>query len=246
MDLSKYKCVVGYGIGQYYDYVKKLMPVDIRLDYLCDSRWEQIGNQYDGLPVIAPNDLTKLKDVFVIVFAGLPRNYTSISVFLDQLGLSYVHANTFVGSEITLTGKALKTMANGIWEDGRGNRLFFDSEIEDSIKITFLGRNNLVTIGERVRAGSLHISCGNNTIYNIGAGSEFGQCYMHGTYGSILIGDNCLFSNGITIRNDDGHHIFDKGTGKRINYPGNITIGNHVWVGAGVTLLVMLLLGIIA
>lgn len=57
------------------------------------------------------------------------------------------------------------------------------------------------------------------------------------TDGRVDIGRDCLFSYDVVIRNHDTHHIFDKETGKRINYPGNVRVGDHVWLGYGATLL---------
>ena len=54
---------------------------------------------------------------------------------------------------------------------------------------------------------------------------------------TIDIGDNCMFSKNITIRNNDGHTILDKDTNEVINDPKDIKIGNNVWVGAGCTFL---------
>lgn len=113
--VNKIRChsnIVGYGAGQYYDYIKNQIPQDIHLDFLCDAMWQQIGE----------------------------------------------------GTEI-----------------------------------------------------------------------EEAQFFL--TNGSIEVGRDCLFSHRVTLRNHDTHHIFDKETRKRINYPGNIKIGDHVWIGHGATLL---------
>lgn len=45
------------------------------------------------------------------------------------------------------------------------------------------------------------------------------------------IGDNCLFSWGIKIRTSDGHSVIDLVTGKAINLPKDVHIGDKVWVG---------------
>ncbi len=49
---------------------------------------------------------------------------------------------------------------------------------------------------------------------------------------SIMIGEDCMFSFDVDIRNGDSHSIFEAATGKRINYAKNVTIGNNVWLGA--------------
>jgi acetyltransferase-like isoleucine patch superfamily enzyme len=48
----------------------------------------------------------------------------------------------------------------------------------------------------------------------------------------IMLGEDCMLSHDITIRTSDSHSIVDLNTGERINHPGNVNIGNHVWVGA--------------
>ena len=47
----------------------------------------------------------------------------------------------------------------------------------------------------------------------------------------IEIGEDCMLSYDIEIRNTDSHKIYDKNTNKRINEGNSINIGNHVWLG---------------
>lgn len=47
---------------------------------------------------------------------------------------------------------------------------------------------------------------------------------------SIMIGNDCMFSNNIIIRTSDSHPIYDKNTKQRINHPQSVIIGNHVWI----------------
>ena len=55
---------------------------------------------------------------------------------------------------------------------------------------------------------------------------------------SLIIKDNCMFSDGITIRCGDGtsHKIIDLNTRKEKSLSGHITIEDHVWVGLNATL----------
>ena len=46
-----------------------------------------------------------------------------------------------------------------------------------------------------------------------------------------------MFSFGIQIYHTDGHAIMDTETGKIINPVRKLVIGNHVWVGAHVTIM---------
>lgn len=53
----------------------------------------------------------------------------------------------------------------------------------------------------------------------------------------IEIGNDCMFSSGIDIRNGDSHGIFSLETGQRLNYAEDVKIGNHVWLTKDVTIL---------
>lgn len=237
MKLSEYRYVVGYGIGQYYDHVKTRIPADIHLDYLCDARWEQIGKVYDGIEVISPDLLKKLSNVFVIVFTGNSRNYQSICNMLESMGHSYRHANKLIDAEYSVSGRQLKESGKTVYSDNRGNKIVFCNDIEDAVTISFLGNNNVVEIERGVSTGKLNICCGNEGICRIGCGTVIEGAQIFVTDGSVIVGKDCLFSYQVILRNHDAHHLFDKDTGKRINYSGNMKIGNHVWLGQGVTLL---------
>lgn len=47
---------------------------------------------------------------------------------------------------------------------------------------------------------------------------------------SIFIGEDCMFSHGIEIRNGDSHAIVDYNSKVRINGAQPIKIGSHVWL----------------
>lgn len=49
---------------------------------------------------------------------------------------------------------------------------------------------------------------------------------------SIIIGDDCMFSHGIEIRNGDSHSIYSFETNERINDAKSVKIDSHVWLGA--------------
>lgn len=55
--------------------------------------------------------------------------------------------------------------------------------------------------------------------------------------GMIEIGDDCLFSWGISIRTGDHHTILQQGSHTILNKNKNIKIGDRVWVGSDVLIL---------
>lgn len=230
--------LVGYGIGQYYESVKNNIPKELKLSYLCDARYADYGQEYDGIRVISPTELSKLKEVTVLIFAGNVRAYASMSSMLDDMGLSYLHAQDVIPSSYAITGKELKEGGyDGHYTDVLGNEIYYPADMENSIRIHFGGGGNVLHFGARMSVESLDIRCGKNGYVSIGDGTEIEQAKLFVTDGKIEIGSDCLFSYEVFVRNHDYHHIFDSITGQRINYPKDITIGNHVWLGYGVTLL---------
>ena len=55
--------------------------------------------------------------------------------------------------------------------------------------------------------------------------------------GTITIGQDCMFSHAIVIRNGDSHTIYSQLTNQRINSARDVHIGDHVWLGEGVKIL---------
>ena len=120
-----------------------------------------------------------------------------------------------------------------------------------------VGKNSRIVIGRKARLKNCQIYVfGDNCLLEIGGGSTkiSNTCFyleddnskivigrdftMEGghiasTEGeTIKIGDDCMFSNDIEIRNGDSHSIVDASTGKRTNWAKTVEIGNHVWLTA--------------
>lgn len=118
------------------------------------------------------------------------------------------------------------------------------------------GTNNHVTVGAKARLKNCRITIiGNNNHLFIGGGhtiirnthfwlqgdgckiiigEDFTMESGHiaSTEGeSITIGNDCMFSNDVEIRNGDSHAIFNN-QHKRINKATPVIIGNHIWLGA--------------
>jgi acetyltransferase-like isoleucine patch superfamily enzyme len=51
--------------------------------------------------------------------------------------------------------------------------------------------------------------------------------------GTIVIGADCLLDGDIRMNTSDMHSIVDAATGERLNPPGDIEIGDHVWLAFG-------------
>lgn len=110
-----------------------------------------------------------------------------------------------------------------------------------NVKFLIRGDNNRITLDGNVRfnfGGSLHME-DNNCVIQIGRHSTFEDVHIAVTESGsrISIGEDCMFAYDIDIRTGDSHSIIDTTTNKRINYAGNVRIGNHVWIAPHCTIL---------
>jgi len=80
------------------------------------------------------------------------------------------------------------------------------------LRIQLLGHGSNIITGRNVQTGSVLLALKERAT-------------------TISIGDDTLFSHGITMRTSDMHGIFDIASGDRINPAGDIAIANHVWIG---------------
>jgi acetyltransferase-like isoleucine patch superfamily enzyme len=141
---------------------------------------------------------------------------------------------------------------------GQGNRILYGDSILSSVIFDIKGNDNLVRIADRCILNSvLFYIRGNHHQIHINAGCRFnrgGELYFEDNNGCLTIGEDttfedvhialtepgskvtigrdCMFARDIDIRTGDSHSIIDKTTGARINFSGDINIGNHVWVAA--------------
>ena len=151
----------------------------------------------------------------------------------------------------------------GPYSDEDGNEVVTAATYEKNIQITFRGSNNRVEIAEGCRIDQLRVvfDCDNGTLtighnkhvkgglWGIRVGqdatvsignnvSSTGVCIVSAVEGvTVRIGNDVMIASQNQIRADDGHPIFDIHTGLRVNPATSITIGNHVWLALGSTVL---------
>ena len=77
-----------------------------------------------------------------------------------------------------------------------------------------------------------------NSSIAIGEGTTFEGVKLNSQENNnkIQIGDNCMFSYNVEIRNTDSHPIFNENN-EIINIGKEVIIGNRVWIGEGTTVL---------
>lgn len=126
---------------------------------------------------------------------------------------------------------------------GGGCSLYIGRDsVLDHVQIHIVGYNNTIIVGERCYIGrncSLFLE-GNNTAIIIGNECNFThdtQLCVQEDDSKIEIGKDCMFSHHINVRTSDSHLIYDVQTGKRMNPPQKVTVGDHVWVAPEVKIM---------
>lgn len=124
--------------------------------------------------------------------------------------------------------------------NGKGNNILIKNpKTNTGLHIFINGNHNYLTIEENCVLKNLtvwieddanEVCIGENTLI---CGDTKLSC-IEGCM--ITIGKDCMFSDGIEVRTGDSHSILSI-EGKRINPSKSVAIGEHVWVGQGVTIL---------
>ncbi|MDV2975827.1 UNVERIFIED_CONTAM: acyltransferase [Actinomycetes bacterium ARC8] len=156
--------------------------------------------------------------------------------------------------------KKLTVLEN--YQDDDGNMIVSPTRFNKNISITIRGNNNRIIIDKRARINRLILilDCDNGTLIvgpshkrgfqmsirigqdaTVKIGSDVTTTTMpivSAVEGAtVTFGDDVMIASQNQFRADDGHPIFDVVTGKRVNPVKDITVGNHVWIGAQATLL---------
>lgn len=143
---------------------------------------------------------------------------------------------------------------------GYGSKVYIGKDVSfgKNCKIA-MGYNSTITIGDRCTFGDdTEINVWENASLEIGSNCSFGKrslvssanqivignnnwfgfdAYLATGYdGKIGIGSDCLFSNYIKFRPDNGHSIFDVELQKDVKelHANEIFVENHVWLGIDV------------
>ena len=154
----------------------------------------------------------------------------------------------------------IKRIICSVCIEGYNNSFSCKSKIRKGFKINLVGSNNIVDIGtnclltntniqlhgddskiiieDNVRfMGPCKIIMGGNSalIIKNNAGIRGVEFNLNGA--KIEVGELCMFSYGIVLRNHDSHKILEPKNGTVINPPKDIVLGRHVWIGENATIL---------
>lgn len=142
------------------------------------------------------------------------------------------------GNQIDYSGAFLKTSSIQIY--GRNNKIIINPENRlKNCKLFIKGNNCEIIVGKHSILNHLELWIEDDSgKINIGCHTTIEGGHIAATEGTkIMIGEDCMFSHRIEIRNGDSHSIFDIKSSKRINNAKDVKIGNHVWLGADTKIL---------
>lgn len=109
-----------------------------------------------------------------------------------------------------------------------------------NLTIEVYGKNNTIEIMDSVLVyEKCYISIkGDNCYCVIGNKTTIGSAsfFLEESNTEIHVGSDCMLGRSVCLQTTDFHSIVDDTSGERINYPENVSVGNHVWLGYGVTL----------
>lgn len=153
-------------------------------------------------------------------------------------------------------------MALDIDDRGKGNVIEVKDgfPLDQTLFVRFLGDNNIVRIGDHFRGRAAKIVLGEGSVIQIGDDCALGAAEFFADQGALIrvgshssfnstcqvnaheksiisIGVSCLFGQENFISSSDMHSIIDIETGKRINPPKDIVLGDRVWVAKSCTIL---------
>lgn len=147
-------------------------------------------------------------------------------ITMKQFAVGEYSGNQVSGSPRTWQGS--EVIFKGI-----GNRLVIeDGAVIQNASIIFYVNDSTFTVGRKSEfRGTAKIGLGCNV--SIGAQTTITSAsrFFCSDRTDLTIGDECMLGNNVTLVTHDGHPIFDKKTGTRINKSRSTFIGRHVWLG---------------
>ena len=132
----------------------------------------------------------------------------------------------------TSASKGLVNLAHEL--TGQGNQIVVEAASTFSGTLEIQGSDNIVRIGKHCSIRGKIVVKGRNQRVTIGDHTTFVGVYLLCIEEcNIEIGSHCMFSRDIEIRTSDAHSVVDRASGRRINLPGSVRVGTHVWIGVG-------------
>ena len=121
---------------------------------------------------------------------------------------------------------------------GKGNVLYVENGVRLlNTHIAFNGDNSLIYLSKNPNPYCLRVSMHSDTTLFMGSNNHFQESspvvMSVAEAQSVIIGNNCSFGTGIWFRTSDQHPIYARKTGKRLNPPKSILVGDKVALSNG-------------
>ena len=127
-------------------------------------------------------------------------------------------------------------------------QIIFLGKTSGNIHIKIIRKNSTIIIGDRCKTGGVltikssqdadFVALGNSILFSGDCSIYSGVKRPHKDGNPfVIMGDNCIVSVNVTIRNTDSHPIYDE-EGNVVNFPNKgIHIDKKVWLGQNVVIL---------
>ncbi len=136
-------------------------------------------------------------------------------------------AQCFTRGEVNLVSPSINVRGqhSGIW-------IAENAYVQLNAQIN--GKNSGIVIGPNCRLRRLTVNItGDDCFVIFGAETTSESATIltspNGQY--VVFGNDCMLSNGVFIRTDDGHSVFDRTSQQRLGLPAPVVIHPHVWIG---------------
>ena len=147
---------------------------------------------------------------------------------------------------VTLSSKYLAESSGIVEIRGKGNRIYVEDPLFANTAKFFLahGATVIVKMDSNLNDLQVHALAPGATI-EIGPWCSFSSGVLITAHepSRIDIGAFCLFGSDCRIASSDVHKVLDVTTRERLNPPGDIVVGAHVWAAPSVTILRNALIG---
>ena len=202
-----------WGAGKLYHTYKHFIENEYGIDYICDRAISVSDCEYEGYRIISSDQIKEIGKCRIIlcmldedemdkIKASFHSEQNEILRLIDLMPVS----RKLCSKEI------LPGILQGEYKGCYGNVIKCESpEFLDKISIRFDGKNGQVTIGKKVCvAKQLEIECGNKGSVIIGDNTTFDDVVIYSAYAGVSIGNDCMVSYGVFIRNHDSHFFLIK------------------------------------
>ena len=142
------------------------------------------------------------------------------------------------GNQIIGPLKEMNKATIRIW--GSNNILYIGSDcILENSTLEFKGDNSVIFLAGGNFKHCLNVTVHNNNVFFMGRHNHMFKpvTAVVSEEKNVFIGDYCLFSRNIWIRNSDSHLIYSTENNQRINRAKSIFIGDHIWIGQSAMIL---------